>query len=1072
MQSPVVDALENLPLSFEENIGQVDNQVAFLTRVNGQTVFLTANEAVVTLQTSPAQGIPPSVLRMQLLDANPAPYVSGLDNLPGHANYIIGNESDKWRTEVPRYAKVRYQDVYPGVDMVYRGNERKLEHDFIVRPEIDPGIINLGFEGAESLSIDALGNLVLRVAGGAVTLERPVTYQIVGEIRHQIESKFVLDADNKVRFDIGKYDRHEPLIIDPVLEFSTFFGGTGNDVAWNITVDSSDNIYVIGQTGSINFPVGPFPKPVESGGDLRPYTTEIAAGEVFVSKIDPAGTKLIYTTFLGGSAEDTGWDIAVDSDGNAYITGSTQSKDFPTKNARQGFFRGGPLDAFVAKLDASGSKLIYSTYLGERGNDVARGIAVDSEGSAYVAGYGEGDLFSVKDLRPVSEGTDAFVVKYTKDGSGFVYSTFLGGSGYDRGLGIAVDADGNAHVTGSTQSTDFLAGQPESSGRGRNVTGGFVTKLNPDGSSLIYAYFAGGQWGSGITIGKEGHSYAVGSFSGTGFLRLDANGSLVVSPTSELFGVGHAVAVDGSGDIYRLDGVGFSPTLTKLDGNAFSTVYRMSLTESLATDRSFQPQSIATDSTGAVYVTGFAQNLITVRPMQSESWGGKDAFLAKIVLAVPPNPPLTPIVVPDLYITATPVPTRSPGVTATPADGRPVVLATAAPISTPIPVATNVPTQGPAVSVLPQTSAPIVWAKSMGGAGSDFGSAIAVDSSGNVHTTGAFGDRLNPTADFDPGPDTLNLTSNGRSDVFVSKLDSNGDFLWAKSIGGTDHDSGYGIAVDSGGNVHTTGAFRDTVDFEPGPGTFSLTSSVGDVFVSKLDSNGDFLWAKSMGGTSLDQGNSIAVDSGGNVYTTGFFRGTVDFDPGPGTFNLTGSGAAKFFVSKLDSKGNFLWAKSIGGPLGISGTVRNGIAVDGRGNIHTTGNFTRTADFDPGQGTLNLTSSGDLDIFVSKLSGFLEGGTTTDRSTPDAIVVPAATTVPPATLVAPTPIPARTATPSTTVPPQAGALATPQPEPTPNSSAQGGGCSAPGSEKSGIQAGWILLFLMLPGLIIVGRRSR
>ena len=251
-----------------------------------------------------------------------------------------------------------------------------------------------------------------------------------------------------------------------------------------------------------------------------------------------------------------------------------------------------------------------------------------------------------------------------------------------------------------------------------------------------------------------------------------------------------------------------------------------------------------------------------------------------------------------------------------------------------------------------------VWAKSMGGTGFDFGFGIAVDGSGNVHTTGQF---RSTTADFDPGPGTFNLTSSGSSDVFVSKLDSSGNFVWAKSMGSS---LSFGIAVDGSGNVHTTGSFSGTADFDPGPGTFNLTSSGDlDVFVSKLDSNGNFVWAKSMRGTGFDQGRSIAVDGSGNVHTTGSFSGTADFDPGPGTFNLFGGGNSKVFVSKLDSDGNFVWAKSMGGPRIDQGL---GIAVDGSGNVHTTGSFDGTADFDPGPGTFNLTSSGS-DIFVSKL---------------------------------------------------------------------------------------------------------
>jgi hypothetical protein len=249
-----------------------------------------------------------------------------------------------------------------------------------------------------------------------------------------------------------------------------------------------------------------------------------------------------------------------------------------------------------------------------------------------------------------------------------------------------------------------------------------------------------------------------------------------------------------------------------------------------------------------------------------------------------------------------------------------------------------------------------VWAKRFGGTESDSSESIAVDSNGNVYTTGYF----QYTADFDPGIEVFNLTSAGNWDIFISKLDGNGNFIWAKNMGGPNYDSAFSIAIEAGSNVYTTGYFVGTADFDPGPGTFNLTSVGATFFICKLNSNGNFVWAKGMGGFS----NNIAVDSSSNVYTTGQFSGTVDFDPGIGTANLTSMGDEDIFVSKLNSNGDFVWAKNMGGLLGDRGYS---LTVDTSGSIYTTGYFRSTADFDPGANIFNLVSAGVEDVFISKL---------------------------------------------------------------------------------------------------------
>lgn len=531
-----------LPLNFEANLGQVDAQVKFVTRGRGYTLFLTATEALLALpEQKPEDGVsawltpkskienPESVvLRMKLIGANPAPQIAGMDQLPGKSNYFIGNDPKKWHTNIPHYARVRCKDVYPGVDLVYYGKERQLEYDFVVAPGADPRLIKLAFEGAQHMHIDEGGDLVLQITGGEIRMRKPVVYQELAGLKQPVPGRYVLNVLNLksktqnqkshlVGFQIASYDASRPLVIDPVLAYSTYLGGSGGDVSNSIAVDSEGNVYVTGQTDSPDFPLANAFQPSISGNN-----------NAFVAKLDSTGTMLLYSTYLGGSRSDRGNSIAVDPTGNAYVTGRVSSDDFPTTpDALLTSFRGGMFDAFVAKLNAEGNALIYSTYLGGFANDDGFGIAVDQEGNAYVTGGTRSDDFPITEnaFQPVIGGAlDTFVAKLDSAGTGLIYSTYLGGSFVDRGNSIAVDQLGNAYVTGWTESPDFPtanAFQPDKGG-GRDA---FVMKLNGEGSAVVYSTFLGGDSsdiGIGIAVDSAGNAYVTGETRSSDFPTVNA----------------------------------------------------------------------------------------------------------------------------------------------------------------------------------------------------------------------------------------------------------------------------------------------------------------------------------------------------------------------------------------------------------------------------------------------------------------------------------------------------------------------------------------------------------------------
>ena len=417
-----------LPLSFEANRGQADSRVHYFARGPGYAVFLTDREAVLTLKAGAADRGPltseagrerprlssGAVVRIQPVAARMHAKVQALDQLPGISNYFIGSDPAKWRTGIPTYEKVKYEGIYPGVDLVYYGNQRQLEFDFVVAPGADPSTIGLAFQGIDSLEVGPQGDLVLKIGSKEVRMQKPSVYQLVQDRRQTIPGEYVVKDENQVGFMVAAYDASKPLVIDPTLSYSTYLGGSNTEQGNGIAVDSTGNAYVVGLTSSADFPLAPIPGPLDA--------TLGGSQDAFVAKVNASGTELIYSTYLGGSNTDAGNGIAVDSTGNAYVVGTTSSSDFPVVPTLGGALDntlGGSQDAFVAKLDAAGTALTYSTYLGGSSIDAGNGIAVDSTGNAYVVGLTSSADFPLAPIPGPLDATlggsqDAFVVKITE----------------------------------------------------------------------------------------------------------------------------------------------------------------------------------------------------------------------------------------------------------------------------------------------------------------------------------------------------------------------------------------------------------------------------------------------------------------------------------------------------------------------------------------------------------------------------------------------------------------------------------------------------------------------------------
>lgn len=569
----IVEALDKLALQFEEIRDRRNNQVKFAARAGGINIGIMPTEAVMRLngakdpaisslsalastrgvvderQRNPACSatIPrtePTVLRMKLIGANRSARVIGEDQLAARTNYFIGNDASRWRTGRANYAQVRVEHAYRGIDVIYYGSRQQLEYDFRVAPGADFKAIHLRFTGARRVCLDRTGDLLIETRVGTLRHRKPNAYQQINGARKEIDANYALEGRNGARFALGSYDMSLPVVIDPVLAYSSFFGGEGNDAINGVALDSSGNVYVTGTTDSSDLPT--------TAGAFQPHG-QLSPELGFIAKFDLNNNSLIYSTYLGGG-KGTGFvqtdcnAIAVDSLGNAYVTGTTNATDFPiTPGAIQAALAGGVFDAFAVKVSPTGSALAYSTYLGSSkstnpgdflpfvedvGLDEGLGVSVDLTGSAFITGRTTGSDFpttpgalkTIHNNDVILEGGidapfrafgDAFITKLNPIGTMLLYSTYLGGRGEDSGRGIAVDSVGNAYVIGTTWAKDFpIANAVQATLAGSSD--GFLSKLGIDGSGLVYSTYIGGSGednGKAIALDGAGNAYVTGATS-------------------------------------------------------------------------------------------------------------------------------------------------------------------------------------------------------------------------------------------------------------------------------------------------------------------------------------------------------------------------------------------------------------------------------------------------------------------------------------------------------------------------------------------------------------------------------
>jgi hypothetical protein len=654
------DREPSLPIFFISNSGQADPSIRYIAQAPELRAGFALDSAVFQMQGAE--------LRVRFAGANPSVTIHGLDAMAASVNFLIGDDPAAWRTGLPTYRGVTYRDLYKGIDMTYAAKDPRLKSEFLVAPGADPGQIRLEYSRADRVSVGANGDLIVRAGAVELCEQAPVAYQnVVGRRRAVAAHYRVMEDGQTVTFALGDYDPTQALVIDPVISYATYLGGSSQSAVTALAVDASGNLYAAGWTEAIDFPVSNAIQAVNRGGV-----------DAFMFKLNPAGNTLLYATYIGGRSDDRAAGIAVDSAGQVYLAGSTASTDFPLVSSLRATL-GGTRDAFVLKLNAVGNLLVYSTYLGGSVFDAATSIALDSAGNAYVAGDTQSADFPVAGgVQSVLGGrTDAFVTKLTSSGA-ISFSTYLGGSNDEHAGGIAVDSSGNIYVAGGTFSVNFPLAAPFQATNGGSQDA-FVTKISTS-PQIVYSTYLGGSGGqvgapeqaNAIAVDATGAAYVTGVTNSTNFpvtagvfqtaftgvqdafiAKLNPAGSPVYSTYlgGSSFDWASGIAVDSAGNAYvtgytasagfpvvgavqaAFNGFydAFVSELNPLgNGLKFSTLYGGTSAD--------QTNAIALDTSGNMFVGGQTSSvdLRLQGPIQSSNVGGSTGWVVKLAAATPP----------------------------------------------------------------------------------------------------------------------------------------------------------------------------------------------------------------------------------------------------------------------------------------------------------------------------------------------------------------------------------------------------------------------------------------------------
>jgi Beta-propeller repeat/Domain of unknown function DUF11 len=628
--SSAQSVLSNLPVSFEANQGQAASDVKFLARGNGYGLFLTPESAVLDIRSH-------GQVRMQLANANPVPEVTGNNPLPGKTNYLVGKDPRNWHQNVPTFARVRYSDVYPGIDLVYYGKQGRLEYDFEVAPNANPSQVGLQFHGAENLALSPGGDLLLSNDGSGLRFRAPRLYQTIGNEQRPVQGRFVIRDNKEVGFAVGAYDRTRALVIDPVLVYSSYLGGAGAESSARIAVDSSSNIYVAVATTSTDATL--------NGSSV--VSAAKGGGDILIRKIDSGGTTIVFQTYLGGTGLDTPAGIVVDSGFDVIVAGTTNSTDFPTLNGYQDSITSGS-HTFVTSLNPAGQTVLYSTFIAGNGTDTAQGLALDSKNKAYVIGTSSStDLLTTANaFQPASLATNKFFVAKvdpaTTGTDSVPYLTYFGGgnpsNGVVEGGGIAVDANGNVYITGGTNftntatnaTTDFpilnafknclnAPAATTSCAIGSTQKDAFVAKLNPAnavGDQLQYSTYVGGAGedvANGIALDSSTIAYITGTTASTEVIAQS--------------GIPFQASPGGGNDAFLAKLSSFTPSTTSTTTTTVTQLYFTYIGGS-GDDRGL---AVGVDTAQGARVTGSTTsgNLPLQHSINTYA-GGTDAFVARI----------------------------------------------------------------------------------------------------------------------------------------------------------------------------------------------------------------------------------------------------------------------------------------------------------------------------------------------------------------------------------------------------------------------------------------------------------